>query len=60
MTMPVIKRGIAWLATATRHEGSWWPWWTRWLHSKGSKKQADARKPRNPIEPAPGRYAMMP
>lgn len=50
----------AWLATATRHEGSWWPWWTRWLSSKGSKKQADARRPRNPIEPAPGRYAMMP
>ena len=50
----------AWLATATRHEGSWWPWWTRWLSSKGSKKQVDARKPRNPIEPAPGRYAMMP
>ncbi len=49
-----------WLATATRHEGSWWPWWTRWLSSKGSKKEVHAREPKNPIEPAPGRYAMMP
>ena len=50
----------AWLATATRHEGSWWPWWTKWLTSKGGKKQVEARKPKSPIEPAPGRYAMMP
>ena len=50
----------AWLASATRHEGSWWPWWTRWLDAKGSKKPVEARKPKNPIEPAPGRYAMMP
>src|SRR3954462_5529282 len=20
----------AWLDTATRHEGSWWPWWSQW------------------------------
>lgn len=50
----------AWLASATRHEGSWWPWWTTWLNLKGSKKQVEARKPKNPIEPAPGRYAMIP
>ena len=50
----------AWLESATRHEGSWWPWWTAWLKGKGSKKQVEARKPKNPIEPAPGRYAMMP
>lgn len=50
----------AWLASATRHEGSWWPWWTAWLNLKGSKKQVEARKPKNPIEPAPGRYAMIP
>lgn len=49
-----------WLESATRHEGSWWPWWTAWLNGKGSKKQVEARKPKNPIEPAPGRYAMMP
>ena len=50
----------AWFASATRHEGSWWPWWTGWLDCKGSKKKVDARKPKSPIEPAPGRYAMMP
>lgn len=50
----------AWLESATRHEGSWWPWWTAWLNGKGSKKHVEARKPKNPIEPAPGRYAMMP
>ena len=49
-----------WLATATRHEGSWWPWWTKWLDRKGSGKQVAARKPKDPIEPAPGRYVMMP
>ena len=49
-----------WLESATRHEGSWWPWWTTWLDRKGSGKQIAARKPKNPIEPAPGRYVMMP
>ncbi len=44
-----------WLDGATRHEGSWWPHWTAWLdrHSTGKAK---ARKPRNPIEAAPGSY----
>ena len=49
-----------WLDTAQRHEGSWWPWWTRWLDAHGGKKAVAARKPKDPIEPAPGRYAMMP
>ena len=49
-----------WLATAIRHEGSWWPWWTRWLAAKSSGKPVAARAPKNPIEPAPGRYVMMP
>ena len=49
-----------WLATATRHEGSWWPWWTKWLEEHGKGKTVPARKPKAPIEPAPGRYAMMP
>jgi polyhydroxyalkanoate synthase len=50
----------AWLATASRNEGSWWPWWTNWLGGNGSSKQVAARQPKDPIEPAPGRYAMMP
>lgn len=49
-----------WLATAERNEGSWWPWWTKWLETTGSAKTVAARQPSNPIEPAPGRYAMMP
>ena len=49
-----------WLASATRHEGSWWPRWTNWLDGHGGKKTVPARKPKAPIEPAPGRYAMMP
>lgn len=49
-----------WLETATRHEGSWWPWWTNWLDGKGSGKTVAARQPKDVIEPAPGRYVMMP
>jgi polyhydroxyalkanoate synthase subunit PhaC len=49
-----------WLEAATRNEGSWWPWWTRWLAEHGSKKSVAVRQPQDPIEPAPGRYAMMP
>ncbi|GAA4722431.1 class I poly(R)-hydroxyalkanoic acid synthase [Sphingomonas lutea] len=49
-----------WLATAEKHEGSWWPWWTKWLHAKGSKKSVAPRAPKHAIEPAPGRYVMMP
>ena len=51
---------VQWLATAERHEGSWWPWWTKWLGEHGKGKTVAARKPKDPIEPAPGRYAMMP
>jgi len=49
-----------WLAAATRHEGSWWPTWTEWLTAHGSKKPVPARSIEDGIEPAPGRYAMMP
>jgi polyhydroxyalkanoate synthase len=50
----------AWLETAERHEGSWWPWWTAWLDNQGDGKTVNSREPKNPIEPAPGRYAMTP
>ncbi|HET7710262.1 MAG TPA: class I poly(R)-hydroxyalkanoic acid synthase [Sphingomicrobium sp.] len=50
----------AWLAAATHHEGSWWPTWTQWLEGHGSKQKVNARQPKKPIEPAPGRYVMMP
>ncbi len=54
------ESATAWLDAATRHEGSWWPWWTQWLDKHGSSKTVAARQPKEPIEPAPGRYAMMP
>jgi polyhydroxyalkanoate synthase len=54
------EKASAWLESATRHEGSWWPWWTKWLERHGSRKTVPARKPKDPIERAPGRYAMMP
>ncbi len=54
------KTAQEWLESATRHEGSWWPWWTKWLDAHGSGKTVAARQPKDPIEPAPGRYAMMP
>jgi polyhydroxyalkanoate synthase len=54
------ESATAWLDAATRHEGSWWPWWTQWLDKHGSSKTVTARQPKEPIEPAPGRYAMMP
>jgi polyhydroxyalkanoate synthase len=54
------EKAETWLETATRHEGSWWPWWTEWLDRHGEGKSVAARQPKNPIEPAPGRYAMMP
>ncbi|MEO6255363.1 MAG: class I poly(R)-hydroxyalkanoic acid synthase [Sphingomicrobium sp.] len=49
-----------WLAGATRHDGSWWPHWIGWLSRHGSGKQVAARSITDGIEPAPGRYAMMP
>jgi polyhydroxyalkanoate synthase len=48
-----------WLATATRHEGSWWPTWTQWLDAHGKGKKVPARAIDDGIEPAPGRYVMM-
>jgi polyhydroxyalkanoate synthase len=47
-----------WLATATRHEGSWWPEWQAWLVRDGGER-VEARVPRNEIEPAPGSYVRM-
>jgi polyhydroxyalkanoate synthase len=48
----------AWLETATRHEGSWWPEWQAWL-TRGGGAKVKARKPKNEFEPAPGSYVRM-
>ena len=49
-----------WLASAARHEGSWWPHWSRWLAAHGEGKTVPARTIADGIEPAPGTYATMP
>ena len=49
-----------WLAGAARHEGSWWPHWNQWLTRHGSGKPVPPRAIKDGLEPAPGRYAMMP
>ena len=50
-----------WLASAERHEGSWWGNWGKWLARKAGKK-VPARKPGDgklkPLEDAPGSYVM--
>jgi polyhydroxyalkanoate synthase len=48
----------AWMESATRHEGSWWPEWQRWLVRQGGER-VKARKPKKAIEPAPGSYVRM-
>lgn len=51
-----------WFEDAVQHEGSWWPHWHGWQSKKMGGKVA-ARKPgstkHKPIEPAPGRYALV-
>ncbi len=52
----------AWMAAATRHEGSWWTHWAAWLKKRSGRRvkapdiDADLRYP--PIDPAPGRYVL--
>lgn len=49
-----------WLATAPKHEGSWWPDWTSWIAAQGGKKVAAPKalgnKDYTEIEAAPGSY----
>ena len=51
----------AWHASATFHEGSWWPRWEEWLRPRSGREVA-ARAPGgngyDPIEPAPGSYVL--
>lgn len=48
-----------WKASATRHDGSWWPRWEEWLRPRSGDKVA-ARKPGDsahpPLADAPGTY----
>jgi polyhydroxyalkanoate synthase len=51
---------LAWRATATTSEGTWWDHWLRWLGDRsGDQRRAPARlgnRRHPPIEAAPGRY----
>lgn len=52
-----------WLASATRHDGSWWTHWLDWLdaHSTGGDKAAPKKlgsSKHKPISPAPGAYVL--
>ncbi len=48
-----------WLASAERHEGSWWPFWKTWVESYAGE-QVDARQPGEGslpvLQSAPGDY----
>jgi polyhydroxyalkanoate synthase len=48
-----------WLATATKHDSSWWPLWEEWI-SQYTGGEVPARHPGDgklkPIEDAPGSY----
>ncbi len=52
----------AWLAAATRHDGSWWPEWNSWVSQFGGEK-VPARTPGEgklkALEDAPGSYAKL-
>ncbi len=47
-----------WLASAERHEGSWWPSWSMWLRRQGCGREVSARQPRHDrrLGSAPGHY----
>ncbi len=54
-----LEDAEAWQASATYHEGSWWPRWEEWLRRRSGARVA-AREPgteRHPVLcPAPGTY----
>jgi polyhydroxyalkanoate synthase len=48
-----------WFATATQKPGSWWEDWQTWIDGLNSGERVPARAPQNPLEDAPGSYAML-
>ena len=52
----------AWLESAQRHAGSWWPDWARWVAGHDDKK-VPARRPGDgklkALEDAPGSYVKL-
>jgi polyhydroxyalkanoate synthase len=51
-----------WLATAPRHDGSWWPEWVTWLEARAGAPVAPPAlggRKHHPIASGPGAYVMM-
>ncbi len=48
-----------WFESAKQHPGSWWPDWQAWIAKQNGDEKVPARAPANPIEDAPGSYAML-
>jgi polyhydroxyalkanoate synthase len=52
----------AWMATAKRHAGSWWPHWLEWITARSGEKTlapaALGSPDLVPLDAAPGRYVM--
>ena len=48
----------AWMETATRHEGSWWPEWQAMAGARRGRAGEGAQAEKA-IEPAPGSYVRM-
>ena len=56
------KTPEAWLAAASRHEGSWWTHWAGWLKQRSGRRvkapDIDADPTHPPLDRAPGRYVL--
>ncbi len=48
-----------WFETATQHPGSWWEDWQAWIDARNGGEKVPARVPNDPLEDAPGSYAML-
>jgi polyhydroxyalkanoate synthase len=54
-----------WFASATKHDGSWWPAWSNWLHAYMTGDMIAPPPMGNPaaglapLAPAPGSYVLM-
>ena len=48
-----------WFETAAQHPGSWWEDWQAWMDARNSGEKVAARSPQDPLEDAPGSFAML-
>ena len=63
----LVPQADAWLAGATRHEGSWWTDWDKWIKGYNKEKQVPQRIPGDALrggklkvlEDAPGSFAKL-